>query len=427
MRHRERVIHSTNAHCYLEKWYEDYRYNPSTYGEAVLLNADYVRSEKTEVMDDVVTPSWLKLCKSGGIANNPMKQVSHTIIDNPVDTYIVSKGDQRSGSSPNWVWGEKSAYSAVGSSPSSNVVAARGGLLSLPTYDQSHYMALALEKAWSSVGLTEVQALVMIGESRKTVISMVSIFRRLIRILKSIKRLDTHALLHEITGKALSDRYMELRYAIRPLMYDFNGVIAAFKHETGETSKRLTFRGHEYFTDEVDSIASFTNGNGICGGVRGFDIERRSTVSFDVRAGVLTQLENASALAIWGLTQPIESAWELVPFSFIVDWFVNVGNTIAAWTPNYGLKTLASWTVTREIAIKEFRLTNTYANLGPSEVDFKPTSHQNQLGNCFYSDTTITTERIPDPSRRIIPTLNVNLDVFKLIDLLVIIKYLTGR
>lgn len=38
-----------------------------------------------------------------------------------------------------------------------------------------------------------------------------------------------------------------------------------------------------------------------------------------------------------GLTNPAAVAWELVPFSFLVDWFVNVGDVVASWDPLVGV------------------------------------------------------------------------------------------
>jgi hypothetical protein len=427
MRHRERVTHSESAHVETERWEEDYRNNPEISGYDKFRNLDYTCSEGTEVMDDVVTPRWTQLRQSGGIANNQMVQVVTEIVDDICSAYIAGQSSIRSGSSPNYSWGPGSKYDSIGALNSSAICGGKGGYLATPTCDDQHWIDLALTKAWANVSLDEVQSLVMIGESRKTVLSMIAIFRRLIKVLKSIKKLDGRALKHELTGKELSDRYMELRYALRPLMYDFNGTIAAIKHESSEALSRLTFRGHEHFSDEDSDLRNFANGTGANGGARSFDCERTSSISFDVRAGVLTQLQTVSQIPVWGLTSVMESAWELVPFSFIVDWFINAGNTIASWTPDYGLTTLASWTVSKKIVEKTFRITRSYAALGETTSTVHPAWHVNQLNNCYCSETVITTTRTPDPSRPILPTLNVNLDVLKLTDLLIIAKHFAGR
>lgn len=45
-----------------------------------------------------------------------------------------------------------------------------------------------------------------------------------------------------------------------------------------------------------------------------------------------------------GLTNPVEVAWELVPFSFVVDWFVPVGRWIQSVFPPAGLEFLDGYT-----------------------------------------------------------------------------------
>jgi hypothetical protein len=427
MRHRERVIQSDTAHLLTERWETDYRLNPSYHSYEEYRNEDITSLEKTEVMDDVVTPRWDVLVNSGGIANNPMTQVVRSIRDDVVTVYIAQGKSVRRGTSPDYEWGDVAAYNAIGTASSFQICEGRDGYLPIPTYDQSHWRDLALTKCWANVRLDEAQVLIMIGESRKTILSMISMFRRLIKIIKSIKRLDVRALKHELSAKELANRYMELRYAIRPLMYDFNGMVRALKHEAAEAKSRLTFRGHEYLVEEDSDVRNFNNGYTYQDGDRSYDCERTSKVSCDVRAGVLTQLETVSHLPIWGLANPIEAAWELIPFSFIIDWFVNVGNTIAAWTPNYGLTTLASWTVVREIKEQTFRITRTYTNIGYDTEGIKQSFSINRLNNCYCSDTVITTVRTPNPSRPILPTITVNLNVFKLIDLLIITKYLVGK
>lgn len=49
------------------------------------------------------------------------------------------------------------------------------------------------------------------------------------------------------------------------------------------------------------------------------------------------------ALDDTGLLNPFAIAWEAVPFSFVVDWFVPVGNTLSAITATAGLRFVAGW------------------------------------------------------------------------------------
>lgn len=48
-----------------------------------------------------------------------------------------------------------------------------------------------------------------------------------------------------------------------------------------------------------------------------------------------------------GLLNPLDIAWELVPWSFVVDWFIPIGNTLQACTAACGLTFNGGWTTTQ--------------------------------------------------------------------------------
>jgi hypothetical protein len=65
----------------------------------------------------------------------------------------------------------------------------------------------------------------------------------------------------------------------------------------------------------------------------------KGRVSVVVRVGAVVNLSNPN---LWllnqlGLINPAGIAWELVPFSFVLDYFGNVGNVINSWTDTLGL------------------------------------------------------------------------------------------
>jgi len=146
-----------------------------------------------------------------------------------------------------------------------------------------------------------------------------------------------------------------------------------------------------------------------------------------VRAGVLTDILCVNALNLFGLDSLAEAAWDLIPFSFIVDWFVDIGTFIAAWTPEMGLKPLASWYTVITDVTKE-------RNIGPWSgrvVKSGSSSYRNQNLTRFYqakkTEQTITKSRVPDPRRSNIPTVNINISDAKLLDLALILRQLASN
>jgi hypothetical protein len=76
--------------------------------------------------------------------------------------------------------------------------------------------------------------------------------------------------------------------------------------------------------------------------------------------------ELMSGLSSYDLINPASLTWELVPYSFVVDWFIPVGNTLAALTATAGLEFIGGFvSQTRE---GSYTITGT---VGEVEVEFK--------------------------------------------------------
>jgi hypothetical protein len=378
--------------------------------------------EKYESMTDVVTPNYHARSMNGDIINSPMTKTT-TITRDKLASYSWYKSfDIRDGHGH---WNEQ-WYDYTSNVASSGLMDAVG--ISLPSHSYSTQSAIdyAVNKAYSNIDVSDVQALVMAAEGQKTVLSLVSIFTRFIKILKKIKRLDAKGLANELSGKELADRYMELRYALRPLMYDVRGCAAALKQTAGDKPQRLTFRGTK--TDDDSEIITDSEQISAPAASLQWTYDRcwETEWSYDiaVRAGVLTAFEGRNPVSILGLAQPMESLWEIVPFSFIVDWFLNIGDTIAAWTPNYGLNTLSSWYVLREKYYRKRTMwydNNVWWGTYGSNYRWNG-GYTHSASDCLHDITVIKTTRVPNPRRSILPTINVKLDGFKLADLVIIAK-----
>lgn len=62
-----------------------------------------------------------------------------------------------------------------------------------------------------------------------------------------------------------------------------------------------------------------------------------------------------------GMLNPAVLAWELVPFSFVVDWFTNIGDVLASYTDFFGLEIIfGQSTVVSKITESQWYRTNYY-------------------------------------------------------------------
>lgn len=274
--------------------------------------------------------------------------------------------------------------------------------------DVGAIQALAVTNAHANVDVAEMQALATVAEGRKTVQSMASILMRLVSVMRKVRKLDIRALRKELSRKELADRYMELRYAIRPLIYDARGIAKALERESEHIRRTAVgyASGSASHTDQVlRSFAYYANAWWT----------RNAQYSVSARAGVLCSV-NVDAVNIWGVDQAVETLWELTPFSFIVDWFVNVGDTIAAWTPNAGVSQQASWVTVKE----NFTASNTTTTL--VAVPWSYTEISQSYSGCTTTHTQKVTRRVVNPPLSILPSFNMRLDGYKLTDLGIILK-----
>jgi hypothetical protein len=114
--------------------------------------------------------------------------------------------------------------------------------------------------------------------------------------------------------------------------------------------------------------------------------------------------------------------WELTPFSFIADWFFNIGQTISSWTPNPGVKELASWVTTVE---EDFCEITSPAFARTYDVYTYEDSYSGSGIKMSKKVKTIT--RTPSPTKSIMPRFKLKLNAFKLLDLAIIGKTLFSK
>lgn len=120
-----------------------------------------------------------------------------------------------------------------------------------------------------------------------------------------------------LRAKDLSGRWLETQYAFLPLISQSYEAAKALEALTG--ARELRFRvssSTKRYTEEGSSSPTV------------YSMPVHWTYSKKILAELKEPLSDARAL---GLTNPAEIAWEVVPYSFVVDWFIPVGTYIGTW------------------------------------------------------------------------------------------------
>lgn len=385
-----------------------------------MLSSSYCPESWDETMSDIVTPSWNRIRNLGGIVCSPMTRTKTTWKRAPclVDIAQVGTLYRWCGAYPNQVstayWGQ--GIWLAGNAPPDYFLGTT--FLPQPALDLQRMSDVVITGAWAKAQTSEILAMATLAEAGKTVQSVTSILKRLFKIGRALKKGDFWTLRRELTPKQLADRWMEGRYAIRPLVYDMAGIFKALKAKMKPL--RQTFRSgdSDQVTATQSGIQTYSSASFYGFGYGNVKACKSAIRTATARSGVLAAIESISQSSIWGLDQPFETIWELIPFSFVVDWFFNVGKTIAAWTPNPGIRGLASWVVIDDVTNYAIVCEGGTSTWGASNAVFDTFN----VSGGLIQQTVHTRTRVCNPLLPIVPSLNLRLDAAKLLDLVIIGK-----
>lgn len=153
------------------------------------------------------------------------------------------------------------------------------------------------------------------AEGRQTIRMFSEYSKRLLDVIVSVKRRDFKKSIKQLfpnNSKRLANDFLAYRYGVAPLVSDINGIVNDIKSHIDDTFKReATSRSRL-----VSSTLTPHEGGSL-----------RKVVEITVKYKVFYGVDDEfmSLLNRVGLTNPLNVAWELVPFSFVVDWFKPIG------------------------------------------------------------------------------------------------------
>jgi len=236
---------------------------------------------------------------------------------------------------------------------------ALGLLPSLPTH-------LVIPDVYKQTSLQQVQAAAkspsialgpFFGEIEQT-------FELLMKPAKAVRiilgKRYAKALQKRIVGKRLdrylADWWLEYRYGVMPLALDIDSALKEVDRVRREALQ--TFR----------SSAKFPHMEPIYGG-GSFDVSyfrfyysTKVTYKRKVGSGIMMKFGSGSDLGT-DLHEYPSRTWELIPFSFVLDWFITVGDAFQNITPNHG-KLYSDWLTSLSETVLELKILSAQRRVG---------------------------------------------------------------
>lgn len=128
-----------------------------------------------------------------------------------------------------------------------------------------------------------------------------------------------------LSGKFPANRWLEYQYGWKPLIQDIHEGQQKIHDEFTKGTILRVSRTVNRIGDHPD----FQDGDGTV------SIRSKHGIKCTIVARI--DVPGLAEINSWGLINPLSIAWELVPFSFVVDWFIPIGNTLSAMTAGLGL------------------------------------------------------------------------------------------
>lgn len=130
----------------------------------------------------------------------------------------------------------------------------------------------------------------------------------------------------KLKAKPFGDQFLEFHFGWVPMVQDIGAAMNVMQD--------TDFGEHSYSASARQPYQRFTRSGNSTDFVR--DQERGAIT---VRQGARFTVTNPNAFLAnqMGFVNPLSVAWEAVPFSFVADWFVNVGQVLASMTDFVGV------------------------------------------------------------------------------------------
>ncbi len=187
-------------------------------------------------------------------------------------------------------------------------------------------------KALNKLNPTTLQLAVDAAEAKKTVNQLADLFKTTLYAIRSIKRGNIGQAIKHMRGNGLSSRWLELQYGIKPLISTLGDAYDLARDYT--SGPQLVYGKSSSKWNDQRTVSL---GRGLTG-----TYTARGGAKTYIAASIESQtLRNMNTV---GLGNPASIAWELVPFSFVVDWFVPVGDFLEAVSADAGLKYVDGYT-----------------------------------------------------------------------------------
>jgi len=199
-----------------------------------------------------------------------------------------------------------------------------------------------LVKALGKIADSKVNIGVALAEAHKTSDLILSTANRLDKAYRAFRKGNFRQVAKQLnlTPKTVHKSWLEYKYGWMPLLMDVENSAEFFAQQVVGRPTRFSVKASEKVSKETSTDTKYTS----YGSPSALDAttSEKCVSTYQYKVKIWCELTNhtASELQQLGLANPALIAWELVPFSFVFDWFLSVGSYLEGLTALTGVNVI---------------------------------------------------------------------------------------
>lgn len=318
-------LSSKDTQAIMESW------NPCNSAETTLSSGPWVLTGEFTEMYDYLTPNFKKRSSQGEVFFNPMfKRIKRVVATSFQGRTVENKTTHLCSGVPR----RETYRSLLWEGPNYYSFAHAGGPVDYiappPVISDSDINDFIVEKSTEMLNdraRPEHDIWESVAEINKTASLLPGLFKSLKKVVPRGKKSDAL--------RSIAELWLSYRYGIIPLLADIEGVLKGLQKTIGKVRKTTRAVGSLKASSVEVATKTFSS--------YGMVLRATSTDACTIRVMSLDEFDLSKAFNIGfsgkGL---ITLPWELTPYSFVIDWFTNIGDFLGAIVPAVGLTQLGS-------------------------------------------------------------------------------------
>lgn len=278
-----------------------------------------------------------------------------------------------------------------------------GSVTGIVNYTENEIINLIDE---DQIDYVVTRALVKLAASKHDSLTFLAELRKVISMFRNLGS-NIASFLRNHNARELANMWLQGRYGWRTLVFDLQSIQEALNHLESESA----FWKESLGFSSSSSTDSYGTRDMIDGNYGGLSVTETIEISYrGIARGSVKPPSFGGDLAI--------TAWEIVPFSFVIDWFINIGQKIALLSLDMDPDVSSHYGV--HVTAKATSVSSLASGASPA------TGYRFTKNEALATVTaTYVDRKLYTPS--VLPSFRINLDEFKVADIIALIIQLFSK